>query len=277
MTFDPANRSNKRTSRAGLQFKILAPGLSDVPDDFANRQMEPEFHQRLLSDVQMVRGLALKECGTAGYYLLPDGRHFQPVDANSWHILLQDETGKTLGCARYRHVSGGPEHTSASQSSISQLNPYGAALKSGIKQLMATARERAKQFGEVGGWALRQESRGTMAAFNVALMTCALAEHLGCGVGITTATTMHHSSAILCRIGAQRLAGVPAYYERNYGSVIEVLHFELPNSNPSYASKLDNFREEVLKTPVICARAVSVANLSDAQRMTYPMPGRHAA
>ena len=116
-----------------------------------------------------------------------------------------------------------------------------------------------------------------MAAFNIALTTCALAEHLDCGVGITTATRMHHSAAILCRIGAQRLAEIPAYYEPKYGSIIEVLHFDLPNINPRYAGKLDSLRGEVLKTPVICARAASAVTRAAAQRRTLPLPERIAA
>ena len=225
----------------------------------------------------MVRGLALKECGLAGNHLLPDGRHFQSVDAESWHIVLQDGVGATLGCARYRRLSGGPDQVGASHSSISQSNLYGPALKLGIEQLITKAKAQTKHCGEVGGWALRKEIRGSMAAFNIALMTCALAEHLGCGIGITTATRMHHSAAILCRIGAQRLADIPAYYEPKYGSVIEVLHFDLPNTNPRYAAKLDGLRTEILRTPVICSRGASVATMPAAQRMTVRMPERVAA
>lgn len=260
-----------------MQFRILAPVLSEVPDHFQNAQVSPRCHERLIHDIQMVRGLALKECGPAGNHLLPDGRHFQAVDAESWHVLLQDSDGVTLGCARYRALSGGAEQVGASHSSISQSDLYGPVLKSGIEQLMKKARGSGKHCGEVGGWALRQEIRRTMAAFNIALMTCALAEHLGCGVGITTATRMHHSASILCRIGAQRLAEVPAYYEPKYGSIIEVLHFDLPNANPRYATKLDSLREEILRTPVMCAREGSMAAVAGAPRVGLPRPERIAA
>jgi hypothetical protein len=266
-----------QTSTDGLQFKLLAPASSDVPDHFTNLQVEPESHESLISEIQMVRGIALKECGPAGNHLLPDGRHFQPSDADSWHVVLQDGAGTTLGCARYRRLSGGPDQVAASHSSIAQSNLYGPTLKSGIEQLMTKAQGRAKHCGEVGGWALRPEIRGTMAAFNIALMTCALAEQLDCGVGITTATRMHRSSAILCRIGAQRLAEIPAYYEPKYGSIIEILHFDLPNINPRYASKLDSLRAEVVKTSVICARGASAAAMTAAGQRTSPVSKRLAA
>jgi hypothetical protein len=261
---------NHTTSADGLQFRILAPASSDVPDHFASCEVNPLSHESLISDIQMVRGLALKECGPAGNHLLPDGRHYQAVDADSWHVVLQDRTGVTLGCARYRQLSGGPDQVAASHSSISQSHQYGPILKLGIEQLITRARGSGKYCGEVGGWALRQEIRRTMAAFNIALMTCALAEHLGCGVGITTATRMHHSASILCRIGAQRLAEIPAYYEPKYGSIIEVLHFDLPNTNRRYASKLAGLREQVLSTPVVCGQQGS-------QRKLVPAPERIAA
>ena len=88
-------------------------------------------------------------------------------------------------------------------------------------------------------------------------MTFALAEHLGSALAITTATRMHHSSSILCRIGAHRLPELPAYYEPRYGSIIEVLHFDLPNSNPRYAGRLNKLRETILEDQVICAREVA--------------------
>ena len=242
-----------------------------MPHHFTNVQVDPGSHKSLISDIQIVRGLALKECEPAGNDLLPDGRHFQSLDAESWHIILQNGIGTTLGVARYRRLSGGPDQVGASHSSISQSSLYGPALKSGIEHLITEARYRAKHCGEVGGWAIRQEIRGSMAAFNVALMTCALAEHLGCGVGITTATRRHHSAAILCRIGAMKLAGIPAFYEPKYRSVIEVLHFDLPNMSPRYAARLDGFRRECLSSPVICSRGISVDTTIAPQRMNLPM------
>jgi hypothetical protein len=126
-------------------------------------------------------------------------------------------------------------------------------LKSALERLVSNVHKRNKYYGEAGGWALRKEIRGTTAGIHIALMTFALAEHLGCGLGFTTATRMNHSSSMLCRIGASRVAEVPAYYEPKYGSVMELLQFDLPNTNPRYAAKLDKLRSQVLQTPVVCA------------------------
>jgi hypothetical protein len=228
------------------------------------------MHQNLVFDIQMIRGLALRECAPSGTNLLPDGRHFQHIDADSWHILLQHSDGRTLGCARYRPLGEQTDQLGASHSPIALSNRYGPVLKSAMEMLISNARKRGKDYGEAGGWALCREIRGSTAAVNVALMTFALAEHLGSGLAITTATRMHQSSSILCRIGASRVPELPAYYEPKFGSVLEVLHFDLPNTNPRYAARLDKFRSQILQTPVICARERPVSNAFPATPSRHP-------
>jgi hypothetical protein len=101
--------------------------------------------------------------------------------------------------------------------------------------------------------------RGTTAAVNIALMTFVLAEHLGGGVGITTATRLYHSASILRRLGGRTLADIPAYYEPKYGSVIEILHFSSDHVDSRYTARLDRLRSQFLQTPVICAAEDQVA------------------
>lgn len=231
--------------------------------------MDSGLHENLIYDTQLLRGSALQECGPMGSQLLPDGRHFQQADAESWHILLQNGDGRTLGCARYRALRGGADQVGASHSALAGSRRYGPVLRGAIERLIAGARRQNKQYGEAGGWVMRREIRGTTAAFNIALMTFALGEMLNCGLGLTTATRMHHSSSILCRIGARPLPELPAYYEPKYGSIIEVLQFDLPNSNPRYAAKLNRMRSEIVRTPVICAKAGGVRSLPS----SLPWPG----
>jgi hypothetical protein len=107
------------------------------------------------------------------------------------------------------------------------------------------------QYGEVGGWALRPEIRGTTAAVTIALLTQALAEQLGSGLVIATATRTNHSAMILKRIGGKGVPGLPAYYEPKYGSIIEIVHSELPHVEPRYASRLERVRAMLAEAPVI--------------------------
>jgi hypothetical protein len=262
---------NNQISTDDLQFKILAPAAADVPTRFRNARVESRLHENLIYDTQLLRGMALRECRPAGNQLLPDGRHFQQADAESWHILLQNGDGSTLGCARYRPLRGGAEQVGASHSALAGSRQYGPVLKGAIERLIAGARKQNKQYGEAGGWVMRREIRGSTAAVNIALMTFALGEMLNCGLGLTTATRMHHSSSILCRIGARRVPELPAYYEPKFGSIIEVLQFDLPNSNPRYAAKLNKLRSEILRTPIICAKEGKNA----AKPVSFPWPSLH--
>ena len=239
-------------------FKFLAPASSDVPRQFSQLMVHARLHEKLIFDTQMVRGLALKECGPIGSHLLPDGRHFQQIDDESWHILIQNGDGQILGCARYRPLQGNADQLVANQSALSRSIRYGPVLRAVMDRLFASARKRNKQCGEAGGWVVRREIRGSTAALNIALMTFALAEHLNCGLGITTATRMHHSASMLCRLGARRVAELPPYYEPKYGSIMELLQFDLSQASQRCAARLDQFRTKILGIPVICAQKKTV-------------------
>jgi hypothetical protein len=88
---------------------------------------------------------------------------------------------------------------------------------------------------------------------NIALMTWTLADHLGGGMGITTASRTNHSASILRRLGARRLANLPAYYEPKYGSVIEILAFDKDNLDKRFAARMERLKTEMCCVPVVCA------------------------
>jgi hypothetical protein len=239
-----------------LHFKILAPALAGVPTRFNRTEVDARTHGELIFSVQVLRGMALRECRQMRTPLTSDARHVQKSDYDSWHVLLLNGEEQLLGCARYRLMQGGAESFGACQSALARSQRYGPALRSVIDGLVAGAKLRREQYGEAGGWALRPEVRGSIAAFNVALTTFALAQHLDSGVAVTTATTNNHSASILCRLGARRVPNIPAYYDPKYGSTIEILQFHAPH--PRYAAKLEKIRSEAVDIPVICA-AVGVS------------------
>lgn len=252
------SRGNHSSHR--LHFKILAPFRSEVPGALASTQVNEQLHSKLIFEIQLVRGLALRELGQIGTHLLPDGRHFQPLDFQSWHVLLHNDEGKVLGCARYRPVQGGFDQLGASQASIAYSNRYGPLLKSAIERHICNARQNQVQYGEVGAWALRRETRGTTSAVNIALMTWTLAHHLGGGMGITTASRTNHSASILRRLGARRLANLPAYYEPKYGSVIEILAFNKDDLDERFAGRMEKLKNEICEIPVVCAADAPVSS-----------------
>jgi hypothetical protein len=206
----------------------------------------------MLFDIQVLRGTVYREYGPIAAQLLADGRHYQTADAQSWHIVLHDSNHRLMGCSRYRPVVGGFEQLAASQSAIAHSQRFGPMLRKALEGEIGHARRNQIQFGEVGAWALRSEIRCSTAAINIALMTFVLAESLGGGLGITTATTRHHSASILRRLGGRRLAGLPAYYDPKYGCVIEILHFSSANLDHQFADRVQKLRSEIGQIPVLC-------------------------
>lgn len=243
-----------------LHFKILAPSYGEVPDSLAGACLDSRSHANTLFDIQVLRGTVYREYGPIAAQLLADGRHYQTVDAQSWHIVLHDSNHRLLGCSRYRAVEGGFEQLGASQSAIAQSQRFGPVLRSAVEGQIGYARRNRIQYGEVGAWALRPEVRCSSAAVNIALMTFVLAESLGGGLGITTATTRHHSASILRRLGGRKLAELPAYYDPKYGCVIEILHFSSADLDAQFADRVKKLRAEIERIPVLCASGRKKAN-----------------
>lgn len=236
-----------------LHFQILAPSYDEVPGPLAGAFCDSDSHANALFDIQVLRGSVYREYGPIAAQLLADGRHYQTADAQSWHIVLRDSNHRIMGCARYRQVEGGFEQLAASQSAIAQSRRFGHLLRDAIECQIGLARRSSIQFGEVGAWALRREIRCSTAAVNIALMTFVLAESLGGGLGITTATTRHHSASILRRLGGRRLPNMPAYYDPRYGCVIEILQFSSGRVDDHFADRIKKLRAEIADIPVLCA------------------------
>ncbi len=235
-----------------FQFKILAPSTWDLPVTAVSAVSSTESHSDLLFDVQMLRGRVYRENPAIAATLLPDGRHWHPIDEQSWHIVLQDMHGVALGCARYRPIHGGFEQLTCSKAAIAMSPITGPLFRSAFAAYSAEARHRGIHYGEAGCWAVSERARCSTAAVNIALMSFALAEWLGGGLGLTTATTRHHSSLILRRLGGKPFAGFAPYYEPAYDCSIELLHFDIRQIEPRYAAKLDEMRAELRRTPVLC-------------------------
>jgi hypothetical protein len=270
----------ERNSTIGkLRFKILAPFLREVPTTLINATVDPKAHSKSVFDLQLLRGTVYREAGPIASQLLPDGRHYQAIDTECWHILLETDNGRMLGCSRYRPVRSGFEQLGVCNSALAHSQRYGPLLRSAIEMEMAQARKHNVHFGEAGMWAVRPEVRCSTAAVNIALMTFVVAEKLGGGLGITTATRRYHSAAILCRLGGRRLGELPAYYEPKYGSIIEVLHFSLANLHTQYAGRLARLREEVHGVDVLCAAVgdSKSSGLSDLYRNSVYAPSETAS
>lgn len=234
-----------------LRFVILAPEMehNDVAD--LRVTTDSKRHEELLKRVQRVRGSALREYVPDMKDLTRDGRHVQAADPKSWHVLLTDTHGTVRGCARYRPVSGDVAGLGAINSTLAKSRRFGSTLIRAVEDHVNSARAANVGYGEAGGWVLSPSLRCSTAAVNIALMTFALAERLGGGMGITTATVRHHSASILQRLGGQTLAGLPPYYEPKFGCVIQILGFDMKSLARQFARKLSEARAHLDSTEVL--------------------------
>lgn len=191
-----------------------------------------------------MRGRVYREYGAIAAHLGPDGTHHDCLDAHSWHVLLQSGGGQVLGCARYRAVDTRFGDLTVSRSALASSTRFGPLLKTVVESDLRCASEQKVRYGEAGMWALSPEVRHSAAAVNLALMTFVLAEYLGGGRGITTATTRHGSSSILRRLGGYHGHNLPAYYEPRYGCNIEVIFFNSKALKERHAARLDKLRAQ---------------------------------
>ncbi|HEX4770639.1 MAG TPA: hypothetical protein VH351_07410 [Bryobacteraceae bacterium] len=239
------------------EFLVIAPARHIAERFFPSVSVDRHLHSEILGGIHTLREEALRETAASDKQSAAAAHHFHVLDRSSWHVVLRSACQRVVGCARYRQIAGGFEEFRASESAIARSTRYGPMLKDSFEKLVAGVRQRGKEYGEAGGWALRPEVRGTTAGFNVALMTYALAEHLGSGLAVTTATRLNQSASILRRIGARRLSGLPGYYEPEFSSVMEIVHFDLPCLNTLYASKLQSLQQVLTKLRVVCAGPAS--------------------
>ena len=245
------------------QMVLLAPSAAAVPETMENHASDSFLHERFLSGLQRLRGrIYLKDGAIERRQLAPDGRHEQPADYQSWHLLATDSLGTVCGCARYLPHPNTAEFAQlgVSRSALAHSEQWGAKLRAAVDAEMAVARERNISFVEVGGWALVEELRLTTAALKIALVTYSLAKLLGGCIGIGTATHRHASSSILKRIGGRPLeldgTEFPSYFDPQYKCQMEILRFDSRCPNPKYTGLIDELTASLLGLPTISRTGV---------------------
>lgn len=253
---------DRNLSVTNTTLQICAPRRQTVQDPrFGNVTVSDRDHERLLGKIQRFRGEVYRRDNaiSAGDLDLT-GRHITPVDPKSWHLALVDHKGAVQGCARYRAYPDlqSFDELDSRHAALASDPLWGGAMRSAIRYENLENRHSMRDFFEVSGWAISETARFSTAAFTMAMATYALARVLGGGRGITTATTRHHSSRILRRLGGHPLVDsgtpLPAYFDPKYGCTMELLAFDTAQPNPRYSAYVDSFVEQLGSTPVVqCA------------------------
>jgi hypothetical protein len=245
--------------RNQTQFAILPPTSIPVSSAFQNVTVNPQRHRDLMAEMQRFRGRIYAADGAISTgELTADGRHHVRADDHSWHVLALDAGGRVCGCLRYleeQHARGFDD-LFVRHAALARSPMLGWRFRMAVEMEMTRARQVGIGFGEVGGWAVAEEYRGTLEPLRIVLAIVALMDLRGGSAGVVTATARHHSAAILRRIGLHPLqsdgSDLPSYYDPQYSCEMEVLRFDSRFPNPKYREWVDQLSAALRTSPVIC-------------------------
>jgi hypothetical protein len=254
---------------SGVQRRNLLLAPSHVrPGPFSNVVACTVSHASRLSEAQKLRGrIALHEGAVDATQLSGDGRHMQPADQFSWHLLTLDAYGRVAACMRYQpHRNGAGFHDLAiSRSTLAQSKTWGRDLRHAVEADLQDARQRGCSYVELGGWVISETLRCTTEALRMIATAYAFAQLCGGALGISTASTRRCSSAILKRIGGQQLKSrgveLPSFYDAHYRCHMEVLRFDSSRPNPKYRKWMDACGSSLRDVPVICREEGDLTDL----------------
>jgi hypothetical protein len=215
------------------RFQLLAPLESPAKGVFDRSNNDEQLYHHYLTSMQRLRGSAyLADRAIQPWELDDDGRFCMRGDKRSWHFLLVDSSEEVIGCARYLvHPSTVSfEQLRVRHTPVAKDPAWSQRLRSAVEKDLRFIREEGFSFVEAGGWALKEEWRGTRAALEILVASFALGHLWGGCLGYCMATVRHGSSSILRRIGGASFAvegeAVPPYMDPQYGCRMELLKFD---------------------------------------------------
>ena len=246
-------------SKNSTRIALLAPSTYETEVSVSpwDVRVDSHLHSSLMAELQRLRGRVYLDDGAIqSTQVTRDGRHWQPVDEKSWHVIAMSE-GRVIGCARYHEHPKTVtfERLGVRRSSLGSCAEWRGRLKTAVENELMQARMSDLSYVEAGGWAISEEHRGSREALRIALATYGLAQLLGGCIGITTATARHGSADILCRLGGRPLEAegetIPVYFDPQYGCDMEILRFDSRLPAPKYRSWVRELRDYLWTSPVI--------------------------
>lgn len=267
------------TTTAVDSLLFLAPSAAAVPRHVTRTSVSAAAHEHVLAQVQRLRGeIYLHDGAITEDQLTTDGRHVQAADASSWHIVALGDNGDVAACMRYRTYTGevSPERLGVWRSALARASAWSGRLRQAIAEDILAASRTRSHFSEIGGWAVAPRLRGARGAL-MGLWPYALAETLGGGLGVATATARNCSAEMLKRMGGRPLsvAGetLPAYFDPDYGCEMEILRFDSRAPSDRYRRHVERLIETAANSLVICAGATAPAAEAARAIGLLPLPG----
>ncbi|HXK05585.1 MAG TPA: hypothetical protein VMS37_24485 [Verrucomicrobiae bacterium] len=246
-------------SRTRTRLVVLVPAQTQAPDTFSNPEIDPDGYDRLMAEMQRLRGsVYVRDGAVRRSDLTLDGRHRLAVDKKSWHVLSLDRDDNVCACLRYvdETWAGGFDDLWIRNAAFSRVSALSHRFRRAVEVEMHTARRMGMRFGEVGGWAVAENQRATFEPLRIILATYGLLRLLGGVRGVATATFRHDSAPILRRIGLNPLVGdgveLPSYFDPHYGCRMEALQFDSRYPAARYEDWVGNLADALRVAPAIC-------------------------
>jgi hypothetical protein len=259
---------------------LLAPPETqwDWPAVFPKVDVDPESHQRLIQEVQRLRGSIYLNDGAINLdQLSHDGLHRTPEDDKSWHLLMLNGKGGISACTWYRQHTNKVyfQRLRLRNCPLATMEDWCTKLWKAVESEIASARQAGLHYAEIGGWAVTKESRCTADGIVLALTAYALGRISGGTLGITTATVRHHSASILKRIGGQHLevdgSPVPPYYDPHYRCVMEILRFDSRQPSTRFSHLIEMLCDKLAEVRLIAKPLWPMPQLGE-RMQTQPQP-----
>jgi hypothetical protein len=228
---------------------LVAPRSGIIPRTFANVCPDAGLHEALVSGIQRFRGRVYRADGSIPASALDEqGRHWTPVDQDSWHLILLDQAAGVCGCLRATsYPDGGRLSDLKLREAIVRIGAGGDRYAGAVNAFLANAYQLGRGVIEAGGWAVDEGSRNSTRVPILALAAWSLAQMLGGGVMVSVAGRINHSADILRRLGGFPLADergpLPAFYDAHHRCELELLGFDPYHPAEEYEPTVLEIRE----------------------------------
>jgi len=238
---------------------LLAPFyLRATRRAFSTVRCDAGEYAHFLAEAQRLRGrVYLADGAIERWQLTESGRHKQPADHRSFHLLSLDDAGRVAARIRYlwHDNTVGFSRLGVAHAPVTAEDDHGPVLERAVEGELVRARRLGYGYVEMGGWAIAKELRCTTEAVRMVVTMYALARLMGGALGISTVTTRHGSSSILRRMGAAPLTcgseEASTYYDSNYGCQMEILRFDSDRPSGTYEGAIRRCQAALVRTPVI--------------------------
>ena len=253
-----------------LRFLLLAPSDGPFPPVWSSRKADKHVYESLLRATQRLRSrIYLEDAAIQDGQVDADGRYRMHGDHASWHLLLVTPKLQVVGCARYLvHPNTVKfEELTLRHSPLACDDSWAGKVRQAFETEIRIARSEGVLYVELGGWALAEEWRGTMAALKMLVASYAWATLMGGCRCACTATVRHGSASILRRIGGEALEchgqELPPYEDPAYGCTMELLRFDSRYPNPRFAPLVRQVEAELSQSMIITNSSAKMTSKVD--------------